>query len=59
MRRSSGPSRTGEYVVADAVGAEPVSAGAFPANREKNRDFSILGLIPNLENPTKLSISVC
>jgi len=34
--------------VADAVAFERVSAGQFPANREKNRDFSDLALHPEL-----------
>jgi hypothetical protein len=28
-----------DYVVADAVAVEPVSASHFPANREINREF--------------------
>src|SRR5665213_4034219 len=31
-----------DCVVADAVAVEPVSAPEFPANREKNREFSVL-----------------
>ena len=31
-------------MVADAVMVEPISTIKFPANRGKNRDFSILGL---------------
>jgi hypothetical protein len=31
-----------EYVMADAVAIEPVSARKFPANREINREFSAL-----------------
>ena len=33
--------------MADAVAVEFVSTAEFPANREKNRDSSILGLFPD------------
>ena len=36
--------RNGAFLVADAVGFEPVSTPKFPANREINREFFIFGL---------------
>jgi hypothetical protein len=32
-----------DWVVADTVTCEPVSAGKFPANREINREFRKIG----------------
>ena len=40
-----------ECVVADAVDVEPVSASEFPANREKNGEFSISGRLAPAEGP--------
>jgi hypothetical protein len=34
-----------KILVADAVDVEPVSAAKFPANREKNREFCIIGAL--------------
>jgi hypothetical protein len=37
--QSSRIERKANWVVADAVAVEPVSASKFPANRENNREF--------------------
>jgi hypothetical protein len=41
----------GDWVVADAVDIEPVSDPKFPANREKNREFCIIGALGAPEAP--------
>ena len=46
-----------EKVVADAVAIEPVSASQFPANREKNREFSEFKAIARISVATKPMIS--
>ena len=46
-----------EKVVADAVAVEPVSASQFPANREKNREFSEFKAIARISVATKPMIS--